>query len=109
MSPRAFIPLLHLLLGLSGAAGLGLQLTWTRRFTLGLGHELPATLAVITAFFLGLAVGAWALDPRIRQSRDPVRWCAGLESVIGLWALATIPLVPAVNAMALQWIGLEPS
>jgi spermidine synthase len=50
---------LHAIAFLSGIAGLGYELVWTRMLALGLGHELPAVLAVLTAFFLGLAAGGW--------------------------------------------------
>ena len=109
MKPSQVSALFHLLFALSGAAGLGLQLTWTRRLALGLGHEFPATLAVLTAFFAGLAAGAWFLDARVRKSKHPVRWAAGLEFVIGAWALITVPLLPLVNEAVLRLTGLTPS
>ena len=42
----------------SGFAGLGYQILWTQQFALCLGHESAAILAVVTAFFAGLSVGA---------------------------------------------------
>ncbi|MGH2628246.1 MAG: hypothetical protein ACRDHY_16530, partial [Anaerolineales bacterium] len=56
---------------LSGIAGLGYQIVWTRMFAIGLGHELPSVFAVIAAFFGGLAVGALALDRRVSESSTP--------------------------------------
>src|SRR4051794_8231468 len=49
-----------LLLALSGFAALCDQIVWTETCAMGLGHELAGTLAVVTAFFGGLAVGASA-------------------------------------------------
>ena len=40
---------LHLLFFLSGAAALGYQLVWAKMFSTGLGHEMPAVLAIIAA------------------------------------------------------------
>ena len=54
--------LLYLILFFSGFAGLGYELVWTRMLAVGLGHEIPAVLAVVAAFFCGLALGAWVLD-----------------------------------------------
>ena len=44
----------------SGFAGLGYQIVWTRQAALWLGHESAAVLAVVAAFFGGLAVGSLA-------------------------------------------------
>jgi spermidine synthase len=91
----------------SGAAGLGYQIIWTRSFAVGLGHEMPALLAILAAFMAGMALGAWAI------SKAPVRnagqWYGCLELTIGLWAATTPFLVPAAAGLALKWIGIEPS
>jgi len=99
---------LHAIFLLSGLAGLGCQLTWTRMLSVGLGHEMPSVLAVVAAFFGGLALGAWLLGPRIERSDKPGLWYAGLEAVIGLWGLVTIPLIPLINTFAPRWIGIDP-
>ena len=39
----------------SGFAGLGYQIVWTQQCALWLGHESAAVLAVVAAFFGGLA------------------------------------------------------
>lgn len=93
----------------SGVAGLGYQIVWARMFSVGLGHELPSVFSVIAAFFGGLAIGAFALDKPISRSASPGRWYAGLEILIGLWALATIVLIPIINSAMHDLIGVEPS
>ena len=45
-----------LLMFLSGTAALSYEICWIRMFAFGLGHEMPATVAVISAFLGGLAV-----------------------------------------------------
>ncbi|MBK9140010.1 MAG: spermidine synthase [Verrucomicrobia bacterium] len=108
--PRAFIPILpHLLLLLSGASGLGCQIVWTRQLTGGLGQELPAVLAVVAAFFAGLALGAALLDRRIVTTANPARWYGGLEMAIGLWTATTAWLIPWLNEQLGPAIGLTPS
>ncbi|MEY2410707.1 MAG: spermidine synthase, partial [Verrucomicrobiota bacterium] len=99
----------RLLFGLSGAAALGLQQIWTRMFATGLGHEVPALLAVITAFLGGMALGAWMLDRRIAASPEPHRWFQRLQVVIALWTVAGTCLIPQVNQLAIAWIGPEAS
>lgn len=109
LPPVRALPVIVLSLALvSGAAGLGHQLTWTRRFALGLGHELPAALALVAAFFGGLALGSWVPGGRLHRTGRPLAWAAGLEAVTGLWALVTLPAVPALNQLARDWMGAEP-
>ncbi len=66
----------------SGFAALGCQIVWTQQGALWLGHETAAVLAVIAAFFGGLALGAWALGPHIERSSRPARWYAACEAAI---------------------------
>ncbi|MEO0650851.1 MAG: fused MFS/spermidine synthase [Planctomycetota bacterium] len=101
--------LLRLAFFLSGAAGLGYEVVWTRAFSVGLGHEYPSLLAVVAAFFGGVALGAWLSDGVIAKSRRPGRIYALLEVAIGLWSLATLAIVPRVNEAAAGWIGVDPS
>lgn len=105
--PRAYAP--HVALVLSGVAGLGYEIVWTRMLSAGLGHEIHAVLAVVTAFFCGSALGAITLDGRVRASSRPAAWYAALELVIAAWSLALPSLVPALNRAAITWIGVEPS
>ena len=58
----------------SGFAGLAYQIVWTQQSTAWLGHESAAVLAVVAAFFGGLALGALALGSRIERSSRPERW-----------------------------------
>jgi len=100
--------------GLSGFAGLGYEMVWTRMLAVALGHEIVAVLGVISALFAGLALGGLVPGRRISASARPALWYAGLEAVIGLWALALIalagpvgdlvPVLAPVDATpALQW------
>ena len=100
---------LHALMIASGAAGLGYQIAWTRMFSAGLGHEVPGMLAVVSAFFAGLALGSFTLDRFVGRARTPGRWYVGLELAIGLWALFMVALIPAMNELAYALIGAESS
>jgi spermidine synthase len=64
---------LYLFIFLSGIAGLGYEMVWSRLFTTALGHEILAVLAVVAGFFSGLALGAYSLDAWVRRSRFPGR------------------------------------
>ncbi len=107
-SRRAGSTCAYLIFFLSGVAGLGYEIVWTRMFAVGLGHEMPGVLAVLAAFFAGFALGAWGLDGRVSRSRAPGRWYAALELVIGLWGFVSIALIPWANDQVAVLTGTAP-
>jgi spermidine synthase len=109
MTQRYRIHFLYLFIFLSGVAGLGYEMVWTRVMAISLGHEIASVLAVVSAFFGGLALGSWALDGPVRRSARPGLWYAGLEAVIGLWGLVLLVLIPAGGPWIAGWIGLDPT
>lgn len=96
---------LLLLFFLTGATALGYQLVWTRMFANGLGHEMPAVLAVVAAFMAGMALGARVLGTAIARSVHPGRWYAALELVVGVWGALSCIVIPLANRVGIAWIG----
>lgn len=92
----------------SGFAGLGYQIIWTQQGSLWLGHESAAVLAVVAAFFAGLALGGLALGPRIERSARARRWYIGSELVIALWSLLLLFVSAPLGALLERAIGVEP-
>jgi len=101
--------LASLLMAASGFAGLGYQIVWTQQSALWLGHETAAVLAVIAAFFGGLAVGALTLGTRIDKSARPARWYAACEAVIGAWSLGLLFLMAPVSDWLMSFMGAQTS
>lgn len=101
--------LLYGLLFLSGCTGLAYEFVWTRMLTAGLGHEVAAILAVVSAFFTGLALGAWSMGGIICRSSRPVYWYAGLEAAIGVWAVILAVSSSWIKPLAFSLLGSEPS
>ena len=93
----------------SGLAALAYQMTWVRLFSAGLGHEVPAIVAVTVAFLGGMALGAWRFDRKIVSSPRPQIWFARLEWTIAGWGMIGSVLIPWINRLALQLIGTSPS
>lgn len=92
----------------SGIAGLSYQVVWTQQCALWLGHEAAAVLAVVAAFFGGLALGALALGGRIARSAHPARWYAGCEALIAAWSLVLAFALPRLAPLLLAAIGERP-
>ncbi|MES1209630.1 MAG: spermidine synthase, partial [Pseudomonadota bacterium] len=97
------------LMAASGFAGLGYQIVWTQQSALWLGHESAAVLAVVAAFFGGLAVGAFVLGQRVARSARPARWYAGCELAVGLWSLVLVFAMHPWSALALRLTGVQPT
>jgi len=97
-----------LLMLASGFAGLGYQIVWTQQSAVWLGHEAAAVLAVVAAFFGGLALGGLALGPRIERSARPLLWYAGCELAIAAWALLLLVLMPPFGRAMLALTGVQP-
>lgn len=93
----------------SGFAALGCQIVWTQQSAIWLGHEATAVLAVVGAFFAGLAVGAWTLGRRVEASPRPARWYAACELVIGGWGLALVFLMAPAGQALLDLTGEQPT
>ena len=102
-------PAALLLMVASGFAGLGYQLVWTQQCALWLGHESAAVLAVVAAFFGGLAVGAFALGERVARSTRPARWYAGCELTIALWSLLLMVAMRHCSGWVLWLTGVQPT
>lgn len=71
----------------SGAAALGHELLWTRRLVDVLGGSTEASARVLGVFFLGLALGAAWIAPRLVCARRPLLLFALVELGIGATAL----------------------
>ena len=93
----------------SGFAGLGYQIVWTQQSALWLGHESAAVLAVVAAFFGGLAAGALLLGARIERSARPARWYVGCEIAIAAWSVALALLLAPVSDLLIELTGAEPT
>lgn len=94
---------------LSGFAGLGYEIVWTRMLAVSLGHELVAVLGVISALFGGLALGSLLLGRAIAASGRPAAWYAGLELVIGAWALVLIVATPLIGDLVPALVPVDAS
>jgi spermidine synthase len=91
----------------SGLGSLGAQVAWAKLFAIGLGHEVPSVLSVVTTVMLGLALGSalWSLRP---SEWSPLRAYACLELAIGLGAILSAFVVLPWCRMVGGWMGVNP-
>ena len=93
----------------SGFAGLGYQIVWTQQSAAWLGHESAAVLAVVAAFFGGLAIGALTLGAYVDRSPRPAVWYATCEAIVGLWSIVLAASMTPAGRWLLEAIGERPS
>lgn len=97
-----------LLMGASGFAALAYQIVWTQQCAIWLGHEVAAVLAVVAAFFGGLALGSWVLGTRPANSRHAIRWYVACELVIAVWSIVLALLMAPLGQWLVSIAGPEP-
>ena len=86
----------------SGAAALLYQVTWTRLFTLTLGHTVAAASTVLAATMGGLALGAWLAGRFLPPAGRRLQCYAALEVLVALVAIF-LPFVLHALQPVLAW------
>lgn len=76
-----------LLFFLSGASSLILEVMWQRKLVLVFGASAYATTAILTAFFIGLALGSLIGGRVLSKYKKPVEFYAFCELLIAISAL----------------------
>jgi predicted membrane-bound spermidine synthase len=75
------------------------EIAWIRMLSLVLGGATHAFELMLSAFILGLALGAFWVRTRIDRFEDPLRALAVVQWTMGALALATLPVYLA----SFQW------
>ena len=77
------------------------EIDWIRMLALVLGGATHAFELMLSAFILGLALGSLWIRSRIDRIRNPVRTLGVVQWVMGLMAVATLP----IYAASFDWIA----
>ena len=88
-------PLAGVLLGvafLTGLASFVYEISWIRMLSLVLGASTHSFELMLATFILGLALGGLAVRRRVDASVHPERLLGWVQVVMGLLALATLPV-----------------
>lgn len=105
---------LRLLLAVAALTGLSsfiYEVVWIRMLTLVLGAATHAFELMLAPFIFGIALGAWWIRDRIESSEDALLLLARIQIVMGVLAVATLPLYAGsfdAMAWALRALGRAP-
>jgi predicted membrane-bound spermidine synthase len=96
-------PLMLAIALLTGAASFIYEIGWIRMLSMVLGSSTHAFELMLSAFILGLALGGYWIRRRIERIAQPERFLGMVQVVMGLAALATLP-VYGQSFELMQWL-----
>ncbi len=76
----------------TGLASFVYEISWIRMLSLVLGASTHSFELMLSVFILGLALGGLAVRRRVDAARSPERLLGAVQVVMGLAALATLPV-----------------
>ncbi|HEY3307365.1 MAG TPA: fused MFS/spermidine synthase [Desulfuromonadaceae bacterium] len=88
---------------LTGLASFIYEIGWIRMLNLVMGSSTHAFELMLSAFILGLALGALWIQRRMDSITNPVRFLVLMQIIMGLFALATLP-VYGNTFTVMQWL-----
>lgn len=91
-APAAVFRLALAAAAVTGAASFVYEIVWVRLLALVLGTSTHAFELMLSAFILGLALGSLWVRSRVDRIGDHLRVLAGVQVLMGVLALATLPL-----------------
>jgi spermidine synthase len=83
----------------TGVASLVYEIAWIRMLSLVLGASTHSFELMLAAFIFGLALGGFAVRKRIDTMAEPARLLGAVQILMGLAALATLPVYDATFSL----------
>ncbi|HXN15604.1 MAG TPA: hypothetical protein VN878_04455, partial [Usitatibacter sp.] len=102
-SARSFGRVILLLAFATGAASFIYEITWIRMLTLGLGASTHSFEVMLSAFILGMSLGAFWIRNRIGHLRNDILWLAGLLVAKAFFAIYAVWIYGDVLSF-IQWM-----
>ncbi|HSQ03541.1 MAG TPA: fused MFS/spermidine synthase, partial [Burkholderiales bacterium] len=97
------LTLLLIVAALTGLSSFIYEIGWIRMLSLVMGSSTHAFELMLSAFILGLAIGGLWIRRRIDRIASPVTFLGYVQIVMGLSALATLPLYNG-SFTVMQWL-----
>ena len=99
---------LLLVAALTGLSSFVYEIVWIRMLTLVFGAATHSFELMLSAFILGLALGAWWIRDRIDSAANVLKRLAIIQVLMGVFAVATLPLYAGMfDAMAFALRALQ--
>ncbi len=93
LATRSATPVVFLLAAFfTGMASFIYEISWIRMLSMVLGSSTHSFELMLSAFILGLAIGGLWIRSRIDQLNNIIEFAAGIQIMMGLFAISTIPL-----------------
>ena len=89
---------------ISGFSGLIYESVWSHYLKIFVGHAAYAQTLVLVVFIGGLALGSWLCGRVAERIRNPLRFYAIVEAVIGVIALAFHSIFVAATNWGYDWL-----
>lgn len=86
------LPILLLVSFATAFASFAYEIAWIRMLSLVLGSATHAFELMLSAFILGIALGALCIRNRVDQAERPIRMLGVIQVLMGLTALASVPV-----------------
>jgi len=86
------VPLLLFVSLGTAVASFAYEIAWIRMLSLVLGSATHAFELMLSAFILGIAIGAWVIRTRADGTRTPLQFLGGIQVLMGLSALSSLPI-----------------
>ncbi|MDF1506193.1 fused MFS/spermidine synthase, partial [Roseisolibacter sp. H3M3-2] len=100
-APRALVRTLLAVAFGTAVASFVYEIAWIRMLSLVVGSATHSFELMLSAFILGLALGAWWIRGRADRLEDPLHTLGVVQWVMGSLAVATLPVyVATFHAMA---------
>jgi spermidine synthase len=93
----------------SALASFAYEIGWIRMLSLALGSATHSFELMLSAFILGLGLGAWWMGGRADRSADPLGLLGRVQVLMGVAALVSIPLFYFVSFDFVSWLIGETS
>jgi predicted membrane-bound spermidine synthase len=106
-SPTGLTPVLLVVSFGTALASFAYEIGWIRMLSLALGSATHSFELMLSAFILGLALGAWWIRGRVDGSDAPLQMLGTIQVLMGLTAVVSVPLFYVVSFDAVAWMVRE--
>lgn len=92
LRPETIGPVLLVVSFGTALASFAYEIAWIRMLSLVLGSATHSFELMLSAFILGLAVGAWLVRDVTDRTADPLRALGGVQALMGVAAMVSLPM-----------------